>query len=82
MDESADKIGAKIRRSVMQKVPYLFIVGQREAESSTVSVRKRVIGEVGTVALDDAIDKLCAERNSRGAEEAFAEAKEQATAGQ
>jgi len=72
-DESADKIGAKIRRSVMQKVPYIFVVGQREVEASTVSVRKRDIGEVGAVALSEAIDKLKAERDSHGVEDAFAE---------
>lgn len=72
-DESSDKIGAKIRRSVMQKIPYIFVVGQREVEASTVSVRKRGVGEVGSVALTEVIDKLKDERDSRGAEEAFTE---------
>ncbi len=72
-DESADKIGAKIRRAATQKVPYIFVVGQREVEADTVSVRKRGAGEVGAVALEEAIDKLKAERESKGAEEAFTE---------
>ncbi len=72
-DESADKIGAKIRRAATQKVPYIFVVGQREVEADTVSVRKRGTGEVGAVALTEVIDKLKAERDSKGAEEAFAE---------
>jgi threonyl-tRNA synthetase len=68
-DESADKIGAKIRRAATQKVPYIFVVGQREVEADTVSVRKRGAGEVGAVALTEAIGKLEAERDSKGAEE-------------
>ncbi len=76
-DASADKIGAKIRRAAMQKVPYIFVVGQREVETSTVSVRKRGLGEVGAVAMTEALDKLKAERDSRGAEEAFTEKSDQ-----
>ena len=70
-DESSDKIGAKIRRSVMQKVPYIFVVGQREVEASTVSVRKRGAGEIGAVALAEAIKRLEVERDSKGDKEAF-----------
>ncbi len=72
-DESADKIGAKIRRAATQKIPYIFVVGQREVEADTVSVRKRGAGEVGAIALTEVIDKLKAERDSKGAEEAFTE---------
>ncbi len=72
-DESADKIGAKIRRVAVRKIPYIFVVGQREVEADTVAVRKRGAGEVGAVALTEAIDKLKTERDSKGAEEAFSE---------
>ncbi len=75
VDKSPDKIGAKIRRAVMQKVPYIFVVGQREVEAGTVSVRKRGVGEVGDIALSEAINRLEAERDSRGTEEAFTEKK-------
>jgi threonyl-tRNA synthetase len=65
LDPSADKIGAKIRRWTMQKVPYLWIVGGREAESGTVAVRCRGVGDVGAGDLDETIAKLVAERDSR-----------------
>ena len=71
LDPSADKIGAKIRRWTMQKVPYMFVVGGREAEARTVAVRCRGIGDLGAVALDEAIDKLAGERDSRALESAF-----------
>jgi threonyl-tRNA synthetase len=71
LDASADKIGAKIRRWTLQKVPYLFIVGRREADAGTVSIRRRGAGELGSFALAEAIEKLSAEIRSRGAEPAF-----------
>ena len=74
VDTSPDKIGAKIRRWTMEKVPYMFIIGQREVENETVSVRKRKIGQVGTFQLTEVIELLKIERDSRGSKEAFADA--------
>ena len=50
-----EKIGYKIRQSQMEKVPYMLVIGDKEAESGTVSVRKRGAGESGTMALADFI---------------------------
>lgn len=47
LDDSDDKIGAKIRRATMQKAPYMLIVGAREQEAGQVSVRSRKAGDVG-----------------------------------
>jgi len=71
LDENADKVGAKIRRWTMQKVPYLFIVGQREVDSRTVAVRQRGVGEIGAIELEEALERLGVEARSRGAEAAF-----------
>ena len=71
LDASADKIGAKIRRWTMQKVPYMFVIGGREAEARSVSVRCRQGGDLGAVALDEAIAKLAEQRDSRALETAF-----------
>jgi len=71
LDPSADKVGAKIRRWTMQKVPYMFVVGGREAEARTVSVRCRRGGDLGAVALDEAIGKLAEQRDSRALEPVF-----------
>ena len=50
-----EKIGYKIRQSQMEKVPYMLVIGDKEAESGTVSVRKRGAGQSGTMSLADFI---------------------------
>jgi len=52
VDLRSDKIGAKIRDATMQKVPYMLIVGGREAEAATVSVRERTAGDIGAVSAE------------------------------
>jgi len=71
LDASPDKIGAKIRRWTLQKVPYLWVVGQREVEAETVSIRLRGTGELGTFPLAEALDKISGEAKSRSASSAF-----------
>ena len=58
MDDSADKIGAKIRRAQMQKIPYMAVVGGREQEAQTVSIRHRSEGDCGAIGLDELIAGL------------------------
>jgi threonyl-tRNA synthetase len=47
LDDRNEKIGAKIREAEMQKVPYMLIVGDKEAAAGTVSVRVRHKGDRG-----------------------------------
>ena len=61
VDESSDKLGAKIRRAQVEKTPYMLIVGGREAEAGVVSVRNREKGDQGTVPLADFIQNISAE---------------------
>ncbi len=51
-DLGSAKMGYKIRQAQLQKVPYMLIVGAKEAEAGTVSVRHRAEGDLGAVALD------------------------------
>lgn len=51
VDETPDKIGAKIRNARLDRVPYMLVLGQREAEEGTVSVRHRDKGDLGGDAL-------------------------------
>ena len=55
-------MGAKIRDARLQKIPYMLVMGAREAESGTVSVRSRSEGDLGAMPLADFIAKLDAER--------------------
>ncbi|MBT9449788.1 threonine--tRNA ligase [Akkermansia glycaniphila] len=48
LDATPDKIGAKIRNAQLDKVPYMLVIGQREAEEGKVSVRHRDLGDLGT----------------------------------
>lgn len=55
LDDRAEKIGYKIREAQMQKIPYMLIVGEKEVESNTVSVRSRKDGDKGAVSVEDFI---------------------------
>ena len=48
-DTSPEKIGAKIRRATLAKIPYMAVLGEREASAGTVAVRHRTGGEVGAM---------------------------------
>ncbi len=52
LDERSEKIGYKIREAQLEKVPYMLIVGDKEAESGTVSVRSRKEGDLGAIPTD------------------------------
>ena len=52
IDERNEKIGRKIRDNELKRIPYLLIVGEKEAETETVSVRKQGGGDVGSMTLD------------------------------
>ncbi len=60
-DMRNEKIGYKIREAQMQKVPYMLIIGEREAEAGLVSVRSRKDGDIGTMTTDEFIAKALKE---------------------
>lgn len=53
LDSRAEKIGYKIREAQMQKVPFMFVVGEKEAESNNVSVRERQKGDMGSMSIEE-----------------------------
>ena len=55
VDLRAEKIGYKIREAQLDKVPYMVIVGQKEVESGTISVRKRDGGDLGSMGIQEFI---------------------------
>ena len=58
-------MGAKIRAAEISKVPVMLIIGAKEEESSTVSVRRRFVGDSGSVDLDDFVASVSSEISSR-----------------
>ena len=61
VDQRNEKIGYKIRDWETQKVPYMIIVGEKERNSSNISVRQHKKGDLGAFTLTDFIDKLTIE---------------------
>jgi len=53
VDESGERMGAKIAKATAQKVPYMLILGKREIENGVVSVRHRTDGDMGTMSLEE-----------------------------
>lgn len=58
VDDRNEKIGRKIRDNELKRVPYMLIVGEKEAENNEVSVRKQGEGDQGTVSVDEFAKKL------------------------
>ena len=58
VDDSAEKLGAKIREASAWKVPYKLVVGPRDEAAGTVSVRKSGEGDLGAMSLDDFVAKI------------------------
>lgn len=65
VDNRSEKIGFKIREARLDKLPYMLVVGQQEAEDGTVSVRSRFAGDEGVKPLDEFIDMICKEIRSK-----------------
>lgn len=65
IDESNDRIGGKIKVAQDEKVPYMLVVGGKDAEARTVSVRHRSGGELGAIALDAFVEGVADERDGR-----------------
>jgi threonyl-tRNA synthetase len=65
LDDASEKIGAKIRSAQLEKIPYMLVIGQKEAEANSVSVRHRSRGDLGTQSVDaflESVTKEVAER--------------------
>lgn len=65
LDERNEKIGYKIRDWETKKVPYMLIVGEKEKESNSVSVRRHKAGDQGSINLQDFIIKIKDEINNK-----------------
>jgi threonyl-tRNA synthetase len=61
VDNRAEKIGYKIREARLNRVPYMLVVGQKEAEEGLVSVRSRYLGDEGQKKVSDFVDAICKE---------------------
>ena len=58
LDDRQEKTGYKIREAQMQKIPYMLVVGDKEVESNTLSVRTREDGDIGVYKINDFVEKI------------------------
>jgi len=65
VDHTGDKIGAKIRLARMDRVPYLAVIGAREVEENSVSVRHRDQGDLGSIPTNDFVSRVHEDISSR-----------------
>jgi threonyl-tRNA synthetase len=69
LDDRGESVGRKIRDAELRKLPYMLIVGEREATDGTVSLRQHRTGDIGTLTLEQTCERLrgeVARRNGRG----------------
>ena len=64
IDAGSEKMGAKIRRAQVEKIPYMLVIGAREAEAGTVSFRGRQTGDIGAMSVDAFIETLRKEQQA------------------
>ena len=67
LDARTESVGRKIREAELRKVPYMLVVGDREAEDGTVAVRRHGEGDEGSVAVAEIADRLAAITAARSA---------------
>jgi threonyl-tRNA synthetase len=65
VDEHSDKLGAKVRRAELDKVPYTLVIGAKEAEAASVSVRSRARGDEGVKPAAAFLESLVTEIRTR-----------------
>ncbi|MBR3737398.1 MAG: threonine--tRNA ligase [Eubacterium sp.] len=58
MDDRSEKIGFKIRAAQMEKIPYMILVGDKDIEAKTVSVRSRKNGDEGACSIDEFVARI------------------------
>lgn len=68
-DLRGEKINYKIRELSLQKIPYILVVGEKEAQAGTVSVRMRGGKDLGVMKVEDFLNRILAENESRGSGE-------------
>tara|TARA_Y100001935_G_scaffold117923_1_gene97517 strand:+ start:1 stop:1005 length:1005 start_codon:yes stop_codon:yes gene_type:complete len=65
LDTRNEKMGAKIRNAELSKIPIMVILGEKEVESSSISVRRRFVGNEGGISLDSFVENCKEEINNR-----------------
>ena len=65
VDDRSEKIGYKIREAQLEKVPYMVVVGDKDIENNTVSIRKRKEGDLGAMTVEQFLEKIVPDRDNK-----------------
>ena len=65
IDDKPDKIGSKIRNAELNKIPIMAVLGEKEAQNNTLSIRRRFVGDQGELSIDKIINDLTKEIKQR-----------------
>ena len=60
-----EKIGYKIREAQLEKVPYMVVVGDKDIENNTISIRKRKEGDLGAMTVEQFLEKIVPDRDNK-----------------
>ena len=65
VDTRSEKLGYKLRSAQLDKIPYILVVGDKEAETGTISVRKRGVGDIGSMEIEDFVKSALADIDAK-----------------
>ena len=65
VDDRSEKIGYKIREAQLEKVPYMVVVGDKDIENNTISIRKRKEGDLGAMTVEQFLVKIVPDRDNK-----------------
>lgn len=65
VDDRSEKIGYKIREAQLEKVPYMVVVGDKDIENNTISIRKRKEGDLGAMTVEQFFEKIVPDRDNK-----------------
>ena len=65
VDDRSEKIGYKIREAQLEKVPYMVVVGDKDIENNTISIRKRKEGDLGAMTVERFLEKIVPDRDNK-----------------
>ena len=65
VDDRSEKIGYKIREAQLERVPYMVVVGDKDIENNTISIRKRKEGDLGAMTVEQFLEKIVPDRDNK-----------------
>ena len=65
VDDRSENIGYKIREAQLEKVPYMVVVGDKDIENNTISIRKRKEGDLGAMTVEQFLEKIVPDRDNK-----------------